>query len=81
MLAAGRTNGEISEELGVSLAGAKWHVSEIMSKLGRSRGKKPRSTGAATTGCSLASRACSGTGRGHSASGLPEVWESWFWAA
>jgi DNA-binding CsgD family transcriptional regulator len=34
MLAADKTNGEIAERLEVSLAGAKWHVSEIMSKLG-----------------------------------------------
>jgi DNA-binding CsgD family transcriptional regulator len=34
LLAQGRTNGEIAAELGISLAGAKWHVSEIISKLG-----------------------------------------------
>ncbi len=34
LLAADKTNGEIADELAVSLAGAKWHVSEIMSKLG-----------------------------------------------
>ena len=33
-LVPGRTNGEIASELGVSLEGAKWHVSEILSKLG-----------------------------------------------
>jgi DNA-binding CsgD family transcriptional regulator len=30
----GRTNAEIAEDLGISLAGAKWHVSEVLSKLG-----------------------------------------------
>jgi DNA-binding CsgD family transcriptional regulator len=34
LLARGKTNPEIAEALGVSLAGAKWHVSEVMSKLG-----------------------------------------------
>ncbi|MCC7363939.1 MAG: helix-turn-helix transcriptional regulator [Dehalococcoidia bacterium] len=34
LLARGRTNPEIADELGVSLAGAKWHVSEVLSKLG-----------------------------------------------
>jgi DNA-binding CsgD family transcriptional regulator len=34
LIAAGRTNPEIAETLGVSLAGAKWHVSEVISKLG-----------------------------------------------
>lgn len=34
LLAAGRTNPEIADELGVSLAGAKWHVSELISRLG-----------------------------------------------
>lgn len=33
LIARGRSNLEISEELGISLAGAKWHVSEILSKL------------------------------------------------
>jgi DNA-binding CsgD family transcriptional regulator len=38
LIARGRTNPEISEDLGVSFAGAKWHVSEVLSKLGvRSR--------------------------------------------
>lgn len=38
LLARGRTNPEIGQALGVSLDGAKWHVSEVMSKLGvRSR--------------------------------------------
>ncbi|MEO6043770.1 MAG: LuxR C-terminal-related transcriptional regulator [Tepidiformaceae bacterium] len=33
LIAAGKTNTEIAEILGLSLAGAKWHVSEILSKL------------------------------------------------
>ena len=33
LIAAGKTNTEIAEMLGLSLAGAKWHVSEILSKL------------------------------------------------
>ena len=34
LLARGRTNREIAEELGISLDGAKWHVSEIITRLG-----------------------------------------------
>lgn len=34
LLAKGRSNPQIAEELGVSLQGAKWHVREVMSKLG-----------------------------------------------
>jgi DNA-binding CsgD family transcriptional regulator len=34
LLARGRSNAEIAGDLGVSLAGAKWHVSEVISKLG-----------------------------------------------
>ena len=34
LLVAGRTNPEIAEALGVSLAGAKWHVSEVIPRLG-----------------------------------------------
>ncbi len=34
LVAKGLTNGEIAEALGISLAGAKWHVAEVMSKLG-----------------------------------------------
>jgi DNA-binding CsgD family transcriptional regulator len=34
LLARGYTNGQIGEQLGISLDGAKWHVSEVMSKLG-----------------------------------------------
>ena len=34
LIAAGRTNGEIAERLGITLDGAKWHVSEILGKLG-----------------------------------------------
>lgn len=34
LLVRGRTNGQIAEELGISLDGAKWHVSEIITKLG-----------------------------------------------
>jgi DNA-binding CsgD family transcriptional regulator len=38
LLASGCTNTEIADRLGISLAGAKWHVSEVISKLGvRSR--------------------------------------------
>lgn len=38
LIAHGRTNGEIAEELGISFATAKWHVSELITKLGvRSR--------------------------------------------
>ena len=33
LLADGRTNGEIADELGISLDGAKWHVREVLSKL------------------------------------------------
>src|SRR5690606_18881804 len=36
LLAKRRTNGEIAEALGISLDGAKWHVSEVMTKLGTS---------------------------------------------
>jgi DNA-binding CsgD family transcriptional regulator len=34
LLAARHTNGEIATALGISLDGAKWHVSEVMTKLG-----------------------------------------------
>lgn len=34
LLAQGRSNAEIAEQLGVSLDGAKWHVREIMGRLG-----------------------------------------------
>lgn len=34
MIAAGRTNPEIAEALGLTFWGARWHVSEILSKLG-----------------------------------------------
>ena len=34
LVAAGRTNPEIAKALGISLAGAKWHVSEVLSRLG-----------------------------------------------
>ena len=34
LLVAGRTNGEIAETLGISFDGAKWNVSEILTKLG-----------------------------------------------
>lgn len=33
LMARGKTNTQIGEELGISLDGAKWHVSEILSKL------------------------------------------------
>ncbi|HEY4669880.1 MAG TPA: LuxR C-terminal-related transcriptional regulator, partial [Tepidiformaceae bacterium] len=33
LMARGKTNTEIAAALGLSLAGAKWHVSEILSKL------------------------------------------------
>jgi DNA-binding CsgD family transcriptional regulator len=34
LVAHGRTNPQIAETLGISLAGAKWHVSEVISRLG-----------------------------------------------
>ncbi len=34
LMAKGLTNGQIAERLGISLAGAKWHVSEVLSRLG-----------------------------------------------
>lgn len=34
LIARGHTNGEIAEALGISFATAKWHVSELISKLG-----------------------------------------------
>jgi len=34
LIALGKTNTEIGEALGMSLAGAKWHVSELLTKLG-----------------------------------------------
>ncbi len=34
LLVAGKTNGEIGDELGMTLDGAKWNVSEILGKLG-----------------------------------------------
>jgi DNA-binding CsgD family transcriptional regulator len=34
LIAAGKTNGEIAAALGITLDGAKWNVSEILSKLG-----------------------------------------------
>jgi DNA-binding CsgD family transcriptional regulator len=34
LLVRGYTNGEIGQALGISLDGAKWHVSEVMGKLG-----------------------------------------------
>ena len=34
LLVAGRTNSEIAERLNISLDGAKWHVSEIITRLG-----------------------------------------------
>lgn len=37
LIANGRTNPEIAETLGISLAGAKWHVSEVISILGVTR--------------------------------------------
>ncbi len=36
LVARGHTNGEIGEILGISLAGAKWHVAELMGKLNAS---------------------------------------------
>ncbi|MGE3074612.1 MAG: LuxR C-terminal-related transcriptional regulator [Dehalococcoidia bacterium] len=33
LIAAGKTNGEIAEALDMTLAGAKWHVSELLTKL------------------------------------------------
>lgn len=34
LLAKGHTNGEIAERLGISLPGAKWHVRELMDRVG-----------------------------------------------
>ncbi len=34
LIARGRTNGEIAEQLGISFSTAKWHVSELITKLG-----------------------------------------------
>ncbi len=34
LVAAGHTNTEIAQRLGITLAGAKWHVSELISRLG-----------------------------------------------
>ena len=34
LIVRGKTNGEIAEELGITLDGAKWHVSEILARLG-----------------------------------------------
>jgi len=34
LIARGRTNFEVAQELGITLDGAKWHLREIMSKLG-----------------------------------------------
>jgi DNA-binding CsgD family transcriptional regulator len=34
LIAAGKTNSQIAESLDMTLAGAKWHVSEVLSKLG-----------------------------------------------
>jgi DNA-binding CsgD family transcriptional regulator len=34
LIARGHTNGQIAESLGISFAGAKWHVSEVISRLG-----------------------------------------------
>ncbi|MEX1102877.1 MAG: helix-turn-helix transcriptional regulator, partial [Dehalococcoidia bacterium] len=34
LIAAGKTNFEIAQHLGVSLEGAKYHVSEILARLG-----------------------------------------------
>ena len=36
LVAAGRTNWEIGEALGITIDGAKWHVSELLTKLGLS---------------------------------------------
>src|SRR6185437_6415933 len=33
LIAAGKTNAEIGEALGISLDGAKWHVTEILTRL------------------------------------------------
>ncbi len=34
LMAKGLTNGQIAEHMGITLSGAKWHVSEVLSKLG-----------------------------------------------
>lgn len=40
LIAAGKTNGEIGEALGISLDGAKWRVGEILSKLNAHSGEE-----------------------------------------
>jgi DNA-binding NarL/FixJ family response regulator len=42
LLREGRTNREIAERLGISLNGARYHVSEILSKLGVPRARRQR---------------------------------------
>src|SRR5687767_5683809 len=37
LMSLGRTNGEIAEALGITFATAKWHVSQVLSKLGVER--------------------------------------------
>lgn len=37
LVAAGRTNSEIADELGITLDGAKYHVSELLTRLGLRR--------------------------------------------
>ena len=34
LLACGMTNGEIASELGITLDGAKWHLREIITRIG-----------------------------------------------
>lgn len=34
LISTGKTNAEIADQLGITLAGAKWHVSELLTKLG-----------------------------------------------
>src|SRR3970282_2793029 len=46
LLAEGRTNREIGEALGMTLDGAKWHVGEIISKLGVASREEARRGGA-----------------------------------
>ena len=37
-MARGKTNGEIAKALGISLNGAKWHVSEVLARMAQPEG-------------------------------------------
>jgi DNA-binding CsgD family transcriptional regulator len=39
LIAAGKTNGEIADALDMTLAGAKWHVSELLVRIARIRSR------------------------------------------